>query len=275
MAPALLLRYCIIYYGKRIFYIDKPVVLIYQVVGSMAHLAPASGRTVALTGADGPVIISGNHAAMGNRMPSNSRQYRRIAPIYDLLELPFEFGRYRRLRRVVFDGLSGRILDAGIGTGRNMEFYPRGTEVVGVDISTAMLARARRRLGLSPAATIELKEMDVARLDFPTGSFDAAVATFLFCVLADEVQLPALRELRRVVRAGGTVRLLDYVRPRRPLRRAIAGLWEPWVAWAFGASFDRETEKYIPQSGLELVSAELVVDELVKLLTARVPQRAG
>src|SRR5262245_38546654 len=157
----------------------------------------------------------------------------------------------------------------------NTEFYPRGAEVVGIDISTAMLGRARRRRGLSPAATIELKEMDIARLDLPTGSFDAAVATFLFCVLADEVQLPALRELRRVVRAGGTVRLLDYVRPQRLVRRAIAGLWEPWVAWAFGAGFDRETEKYIPQSGLELVSAELVVDELVKLLTARVPQRAG
>ena len=204
--------------------------------------------------------------------PSNSRQYRRIAPVYDLLELPFEYGRYRRLRRLVFDGLSGRILDAGVGTGRNIAFYPRGAEVVGIDISGAMLARARRRLGLSPAATIELKEMDVTRLDFPAGSFDAAVATFLFCVLPDEVQLPALRELRRVVRAGGTVRLLDYVRPQRPLRRAIAGLWEPWVAWAYGASFDRRTEKYMPEAGLELVRAEFVVDDLVKMLTARVPK---
>jgi ubiquinone/menaquinone biosynthesis C-methylase UbiE len=79
-------------------------------------------------------------------MPSASRQYQRIAPFYDLLELPFEYGRYRRLRRLVFDGLSGRILDAGVGTGRNVEFYPRGAEVVGIDISPAMLAQARRRL---------------------------------------------------------------------------------------------------------------------------------
>ena len=205
-------------------------------------------------------------------MPSNSRQYQRIAPFYDLLELPFEYGRYRRLRRLVFNDLSGRILDGGIGTGRNLEFYPRGARVVGIDLSPSMLQRAERRLGLSPATTVELREMDVTRLDFPSGSFDAAVATFLFCVLPDELQLPALRELRRVVTAGGTVRLLEYVRPRRPLRRAIAKLWEPWIAWAYGAGFDRNTEEYIPKAGLELVTAELVVDELVKLLTARVPR---
>jgi ubiquinone/menaquinone biosynthesis C-methylase UbiE len=204
-------------------------------------------------------------------MPSASRQYQRIAPFYDLLELPFEYGRHRRLRRLVFDGLSGRILDAGVGTGRNVEFYPQGAEVVGIDISPAMLARAARRLKKSSAA-IELREMDVSRLDFPAGSFDVAVATFLFCVLPEELQRPALRELGRVVRTDGSIRLLDYVRPQRPLRRAIAGLWEPWIAWAYGASFDRSTEELIPDVGLELVKAEFVVDDLVKMLTARVPK---
>ena len=204
-------------------------------------------------------------------MPSASRQYQRIAPFYDLLELPFEYGRYRRLRRLVFDGLSGRILDAGVGTGRNVEFYPQGAEVVGIDISPAMLARAARRLKKS-SAVIELREMDVSRLDFPAGSFDVAVATFLFCVLPEELQRPALRELGRVVRTDGSIRLLDYVRPRRPLPRAIAGLWEPWIAWAYGASFDRSTEELIPDVGLELVKAEFVVDDLVKMLTARVPK---
>jgi ubiquinone/menaquinone biosynthesis C-methylase UbiE len=204
-------------------------------------------------------------------MPSTSRQYQRIAPFYDLLELPFEYGRYRRLRRLVFHGLSGRILDAGVGTGRNVEFYPQGAEVVGIDISPAMLARAARRLTKSSAA-IELREMDVSRLDFPAGSFDVAVATFLFCVLPDELQRPALRELGRVVRTDGSIRLLDYVRPQRPLRRAIAGLWEPWIAWAYGASFDRSTEELIPDVGLELVKAEYVVEDLVKMLTARVPK---
>ncbi len=202
-------------------------------------------------------------------MPSALTRYQRIAPWYDLLDLPFEYGRYRTIRPLLFSGLSGRILDAGVGTGRNAEFYPSASSIVGIDISPAMLARAERRRRLSPAS-VELRQMDVAHLDFPAASFDAAVATFLFCVLPDDMQVPALRELARVVKPGGTIRLLEYVRPHGRLRRIVATLWEPWVGWAYGAGFDRRTEQHIPEAGLELVEARFVVDDLMKLLTARV-----
>jgi SAM-dependent methyltransferase len=59
----------------------------------------------------------------------------RAVPFYDLLDLPLEYVRYRRIRQLVFNGLSGRILDAGIGTGRNAGFYPHGVSIVGIDIS--------------------------------------------------------------------------------------------------------------------------------------------
>jgi ubiquinone/menaquinone biosynthesis C-methylase UbiE len=85
--------------------------------------------------------------------------------------------------------------------------------------------------------------MDVTALKFPAGSFDAAVASFLFWVLPDGLQVPALRELGRVVKAGDVIRLLEYVRPTRTLHRIIAHIWQPWMAWAYGASFDRHTKK--------------------------------
>jgi ubiquinone/menaquinone biosynthesis C-methylase UbiE len=207
-------------------------------------------------------------------MPSNLERYRRIAPFYDLLDLPFEYGRYRRIRPLLFAGLSGRILDAGVGTGRNFEFYPQAASVAGIDFSPAMLARARRRVRLS-AATVELKVMDVTRLDFPADTFDCAVATFLFCVLPDDLQIVALRELRRVVKAGGTIRLLEYVRPHGSIRRIMAAIWEPWIGWAYGAGFDRRTEEHIPEAGLELAEARYVVDDLLKLLVARVPNEVA
>ena len=72
---------------------------------------------------------------------SNFERYERIAWVYDLLDLPFEYGRYRRIRPLLFREFSGRILDAGVGTGRNFPFYPLGSEVVGIDLSPAMLAR--------------------------------------------------------------------------------------------------------------------------------------
>jgi len=200
---------------------------------------------------------------------STIERYQRIAPVYDLLDLPFEYGRYRRIRRLLFQGLSGRLLDVGVGTGRNFPFYPPGSQVVGIDISAAMLARAEPRRK-SAAAEVELRQMDVTRLDIPGRTFDAAVATFLFCVLPEELQVPALKELGRVVKPGGPVRLLEYVRPQRTVRRVLARLWEPWIAWAYGASFDRRTEEHIPEAGLELTEARFVVDDLVRLIAARV-----
>ncbi len=201
-------------------------------------------------------------------MTSAFERYQRIAPFYDLLDLPFEYRRYRRIRPLLFAGLSGRILDAGVGTGRNFPFYPRSATITGIDLSPAMLARAERRRA-EANADITLRRMDVTRLDFPDRSFDAAVATFLFCVLPDELQVPALREIGRVVRTGGTIRLLEYTRPRGRFRRALTRLWEPWVGWAYGAGFDRRTQEHIPQAGLELVEARFVYDDLIKLITAR------
>jgi ubiquinone/menaquinone biosynthesis C-methylase UbiE len=201
-------------------------------------------------------------------VPSTLDRYQRIAPFYDLLDLPFEHRRYRRIRPELFQGLSGRLLDAGVGTGRNLPFYPLGAEVIGIDLSPAMLARAdQRRRALGAAVT--LREMDVTRLDFPDSQFDAAVATFLFCVLPDNLQVPALQELGRVVKPGGRIRLLEYVRPQGAIRRAIARIWEPWMAWAYGAGFDRRTEEHISAAGLQVVESRFVVDDLIKLIQVR------
>jgi ubiquinone/menaquinone biosynthesis C-methylase UbiE len=201
-------------------------------------------------------------------MTTNLQRYQRIAPFYDLLDLPFEYRRYRRLRPLLFEGLSGRLLDAGVGTGRNFPFYPPHARVAAIDLSPAMLQRATRRLHTA-AAPVELLQMDVTRLAFPDASFDAVVATFLFCVLPDAEQLPALRELGRVVKPGGAIRLMEYVRPQGTFRRAVTKLWEPWVNWAYGAGFDRRTEEWIGAAGLEIVDTRFVVGDLIKMISAR------
>jgi ubiquinone/menaquinone biosynthesis C-methylase UbiE len=198
---------------------------------------------------------------------SNFDRYQRIAWAYDFLDLPFEYGRYQKIRPQLFLGLSGRILDAGVGTGRNFPFYPVNSTVIGVDLSPAMLAHAQRRLAAA-TTTVELRQMDVTRLDFPDRYFDAAVATFPFCVLPDELQVTGMRELRRVVKPGGIIRSLEYTRPSGGLRRAMTRLWEPWVHWAYGAGFDRQTERKSPEAGLQLFESRFVYDELIKLLGA-------
>ena len=203
-------------------------------------------------------------------MTSNVERYQRIAPVYDFLDLPFERHRYRALRPLLFRGMAGRLLDAGIGTGRNCEFYPPEAIVSGIDASPAMLSRAHHRCP-TLATGGRLYQMDVTALTFPASSFDAAVSSFLFCVLPDQQQEPALRELGRVVKPRGIIRVLEYVRPQGTLRRIISYLWQPWISWAYGARFDRHTEGYVPAAGLELLEGRYVVDDLLKLITVRVP----
>lgn len=194
--------------------------------------------------------------------------YRHRARLYDLLDLPFEYGRYRALRRRMFEGLTGRLLDAGVGTGRNIEFYPEGSEVTGIDLSPAMIARARQR-STKIGREVDLVEMDVSATAFADNHFDAVIATFLFCVLENDRQLPALTELARICKEGGEIRLLDYVYSRNPARRLVMRLWAPWVRVVFGAAFDRDTERHITAAGLELVARRFEVSDVIRLLVLR------
>jgi ubiquinone/menaquinone biosynthesis C-methylase UbiE len=200
-------------------------------------------------------------------LPSKYQIYQRIAPFYDLVDLPSEYLRYQRIRPQLFVGLAGRILDAGVGTGRNIPFYPRQSQVVGIDLSPAMLTRARMRRTRF-GSDVELREMDVCKTDFPDGYFDAVVSTFLFCVLDDSLQLPALRELARICRPGGQIRLLEYSLPAKLVHRFILKrVWTPWVRWLYGAAFDRNTEQYLGAAGLQLTDRRFIHRDIIKLIT--------
>jgi len=199
---------------------------------------------------------------------STQRIYNRVARLYDLLDLPFEYGRYRPIRRTLFEGVSGKVLDAGIGTGRNMAYYPEHGEVTGIDLSPAMLARAERRrerLG----KTVDLHEMDVTKTDFSDDCFDHVVATFLFCVLDNHLQAPALRELERICKPQGRIHILEYAYSANSWKAFIMRLWAPWVRLVYGATFDRDTERYVEGAGLELVEKRFLFEDIIKLIVLK------
>ncbi len=194
--------------------------------------------------------------------------YQRIAPYYDILDFVGETVNQRKVRPQLLDGLRGRILDAGVGTGRNIPFYPPDADVVGMDLSNAMLRRADRRrqkLGVS----LGLVASNVCQPPFPDDCFDAAIATFLFCVLDDGDQLPALRELARLCRAGGEIRILDYVLPEHPGRQRTARLMAPVVKFLFNASVERNTEQYVGDAGLTVVERRLIAGDFCRMLVLR------
>lgn len=201
-------------------------------------------------------------------MTRGRRLYDRIAPLYDALDALGETIRQRHVRPQLLAGLGGRILDAGVGTGRNFPFYPEGGDAVGVDFSTAMLRRAQRRqhrLG----TRVHLLAANICQLPFADDGFDAAIATFLFCVLDDADQLPALRELARVCRPGGQIRILDYVRPDSAHRRWSTRLSAPIIQFLYNASLERNTEQYVAVAGLRVVERRLIAGDDCRMLVMR------
>ena len=119
-------------------------------------------------------------------------RYNRIAWMYELSEYIVESLAFKRWRRRLWSRMpSGNGLEVGVGTGKNISYYPPEAHVTAVDLSPKMLERARRRAN-KLGANVELMEMNAELLEFPDDTFDWAVATFVFCSIPSPVE--ALRE---------------------------------------------------------------------------------
>lgn len=181
------------------------------------------------------------------------RRYERIAPIYDFLEAGMERGLFRRQRRRLLETLSGSVLEVGIGTGKNLPFYPPDVGVVGIDFSRRMLDRARRYADRLDRP-VELIQMDAQAMAFQDNSFDAVVTTCVFCSVPDPVA--GLKEIRRVCRRGGQVVMLEHVRSRKPVVGALMDGLNFIPLHLYGANINRRTLENLERAGLTDVNSE-------------------
>lgn len=194
-------------------------------------------------------------------------RYDRIAAVYDWMEWFVERSSFQKWRQRLWSQVSaGKVLEVGVGTGKNMPFYPSGARVTAIDLSPRMLERAARR-AQALGREVELQLMDVQHLEFPDDTFDTAVATFVFCSVPDPVR--GLRELGRVVRPGGDIWLLEHVRIDRPPIGTLMDVLNPLVVRVVGANINRRTVENVRRAGLEIVAVENLRGELVKLIHAR------
>ena len=195
-------------------------------------------------------------------------RYDRIAPIYDLMEWMMEL-RFRGWRREFWKLVEGpRILELGVGTGKNLVFHPQGKEIAAIDISEGMLRHARRRakkLGVN----ICLEVADAQALPFADDTFDTVVATFLFCSVPDPVK--GLREARRVLKPGGRLLLLEHVVSELPVLRTLMRWFDPIPVHIWGAHIDRDTVRNVRLAGFIGIHSSNKSLDIVKLITADAP----
>lgn len=192
--------------------------------------------------------------------------YDRIAPHYDRAMRPLERRLLARLRARAARELpaGGRLLELGAGTGANFPFYPREARGAGVELSREMLKRARAK-GAPPG--LRLVQASAEQLPFADDSFDAALATLLFCSLDSPGR--AFAELRRVVRAGGRVVLLEHVRPAGTLGYAFDAL-NLVTAPLMDDHFNRRTAQLAGRAGLKVLRAERHVLGILQLIVCEV-----
>jgi len=203
--------------------------------------------------------------------------------LYDLFMLPLEVLVLRKHRRAVLARARSypRVLEVGVGTGSNLPYYVPGPgstwpararpsrptdmvaaspggehegprEVVAIDISRYMLSTARVKAGrLQIEHLVRFRQMDVEDLDFPDNSFDCVLATFVFCSVDSPTD--GLTEIRRVLKPGGEVIVLEHGLSSRPMLGWFMEALNPLTVRLFGEHINRDVAEAARAAGFTIL----------------------
>lgn len=155
-----------------------------------------------------------------------------------------------RWRETLVAGLTGDILEIGVGEGANLPYYRRANHVWAIEPDAERAQRARE----AAARAVIPVTIDVAgaeRLPHPDNAFDHVVSSLVFCSVYDPVQ--ALHEIRRVLKPGGTLHMVEHVRPQTRWVAALFGAITPW--WrriAHNCHLDRATIEVLEREGWQV-----------------------
>jgi phosphatidylethanolamine/phosphatidyl-N-methylethanolamine N-methyltransferase len=181
--------------------------------------------------------------------------YENLASIYDYTFGPtLHTGRVQAIQRMGIRS-GDRVLEVGVGTGINASLYPRDCAVTGIDLSGAMLEKARVRIARKGVQNVRLLEMDAADLKFSDGTFDIVYAPYVISVVADPIAVA--REMCRVCRPGGRIIFLNHFRSQKRVFAWIDRVISPLTVH-IGFASDLDLRAFLVQAELRPLSIEKV-----------------
>jgi len=192
-------------------------------------------------------------------------KYKITAIFYDILDYPWE-RQYKKWRPGLLIDVYGNVLEPGVGTGRNLEYYHSDTNVTGMDISHEMLTRANER-GRTAACTFHSIHDDAIYMkSIQSNQYDWLISTFLCCVMPDHLQPLAIEQFERVLKPGGRFRLLEMVYSKIPKLRKRQKLFSPFIKKVYGAQFDRKTLSHLEKSSILKITNTYFLKEDIYLV---------
>ncbi len=194
-------------------------------------------------------------------------QYNRIARWYDVVELPMELLLFARWRKSIFNMIKeNKFLEIGVGTGKNLRYYPRNTDATAIDLSERMLSYAQKR-AIRVGAHVSLRNMNIQNLQFGAHLFPTIIGTFVLCSVPDPVE--GLKQVKRILTPNGRLVLLEHVRPQNPLLGRLFDWLNPLVVKATGVNINRDTAENIKQAGFDIELEKNVLGNIFKFFVVR------
>ena len=195
------------------------------------------------------------------------KKYDRLAPYFEGLEAVMEGLFFKNWRKKLWEKVDGyHILEVGVGTGKNFDYYPADARITAIDFSPAMLKQAEHKKDRKNTP-VELHLMDVQSLCFADNSFDTVIGSFVFCSVP--LPLKGLKELYRVCKPGGQVLLLEHVLSSKPVIAKVMNFINPVIVALTGANINRNTVKHIKACGFASVCVDGRSGDIIKLIEAR------
>ncbi|MBE0525087.1 MAG: class I SAM-dependent methyltransferase [Methanosarcinales archaeon] len=193
-------------------------------------------------------------------------KYNRISYVYDIMESTVEYLMFGKWRKQILSDLSGFVLDIGVGTGKNLKYYPENCRVVGMDVSSKMLEHAKKRA--ENMDNVSLFVMDGEHLAFENHSFDYVITTFVLCSIPDPVA--ALKEMKRVCKPDGMVINMEHMKSKHAILSMIEDIFNPLTFGAMGVNINRKTAENIKKAGLNIISEQnLALKDVFRLIKSK------